>query len=75
MCVLFFFKYLVIKVLTFFSGFGKCQYLVTCVGGLSLFSYIIGVNDVSYILPAAECDFNLTAHDKGSIQSLCFIGM
>ncbi|XP_075231512.1 synaptic vesicle glycoprotein 2B-like [Lycorma delicatula] len=57
------------------AGFGKYQYLVTCAGGLSLFSYIIGVNDVSYILPAAECDFNLTAHDKGSIQSLCFIGI
>lgn len=43
--------------------------------GLSLFSVLVETSAASYLLPAAECELDLTLQEKGLLGSAVFIGI
>jgi VNT family MFS transporter (synaptic vesicle glycoprotein 2) len=49
--------------------------LVLLICGLANASDAVEILCVSFILPAAECDLNLTSQDKGYLNSITFLGM
>ncbi|XP_063226477.1 synaptic vesicle glycoprotein 2B-like isoform X2 [Bacillus rossius redtenbacheri] len=42
---------------------------------MSLVSMIVELLCVSYLMPAADCDFQMTSEDKGLLSAVCYIGM
>lgn len=42
--------------------------------GLIMIAVINETMGISFILPAAQCDLNLTTEDKGRLSSMTFIG-
>jgi len=42
--------------------------------GLSLFAVLVETSAVSYLLPAAECELDLSLKEKGMLGSAVFIG-
>lgn len=55
-------------------GFGKLNYMIIFVGGYSLFTSLIATIDITYILPAAECELKLEKKDRGVLSGAYFIG-
>jgi hypothetical protein len=55
-------------------GFGRFQYLLLFVCGLANASDAVEILCVSFVLPAAECDLNLTSADKGVLNAITFLG-
>jgi hypothetical protein len=56
-------------------GFGKFQWLLLFVCGLANASDAVEILCVSFVLPTAECDLNLTSADKGVLNAITFLGM
>ncbi len=56
-------------------GFGKFHYLILIVCGLANASDAVEILCVSFILPTAECDLNMSTADKGILNSMTFLGM
>jgi MFS transporter, VNT family, synaptic vesicle glycoprotein 2 len=56
-------------------GFGKVQIQLIFVGALTLLSALNDTLGLSFILPASQCDFQLTIQDKGIISSATFLGV
>lgn len=56
-------------------GFGKIQIQLIFVGGLALIAALNDTLGTSFILPASQCDFQLTTSDKGIISSSTFLGV
>jgi VNT family MFS transporter (synaptic vesicle glycoprotein 2) len=56
-------------------GFGKFQLLLLFVCGLANASDSIEILCVSFVLPSAECDLNMSSSDKGFLSSITFLGM
>nr|CAD7571451.1 unnamed protein product [Timema californicum] len=54
-------------------GHGKFHYLLLFTCGLGLISMIVETVCVSYLMPAAECDFQMTSHDKGILSAICYL--
>ncbi|KAI5643843.1 sugar transporter domain-containing protein [Phthorimaea operculella] len=57
------------------TGYGRFHYLLLAVCGLVSTSEEMDVISMSFILPSAQCDLNLTTHTKGWLNSIIFIGM
>ncbi|XP_043507973.1 synaptic vesicle glycoprotein 2B-like isoform X2 [Frieseomelitta varia] len=57
------------------SGYGKFNYLLLLAVLPASFSSIFSSSAMSYVLPSAECDLNLTMFDKGLLNSMTFAGM
>ncbi|KAG8320358.1 hypothetical protein J6590_070645 [Homalodisca vitripennis] len=57
-----------------FTGYGKFSMYIIFLSGLSIATSLLGSVDISFLLPAAECDLQLTSEDKGLIGSAYFIG-
>ncbi|KOX69091.1 Synaptic vesicle glycoprotein 2C [Melipona quadrifasciata] len=57
------------------SGYGKFNYLLLLAVLPASFSSIFSSSAISYVLPSAECDLNLTMFDKGLLNSMAFAGM
>ncbi|XP_046682498.1 synaptic vesicle glycoprotein 2B-like isoform X2 [Homalodisca vitripennis] len=56
------------------AGYGKFSMYIIFLSGLSIATSLLGSVDISFLLPAAECDLQLTSEDKGLIGSAYFIG-
>lgn len=58
-----------------FSGFGKFNLFSLIATGGSLMSVIIETMCAMFIVPAAQCDLNLTLTEKGLLSSVGFLGV
>lgn len=56
-------------------GLGNIQIQLILVGALSLLAALNDTLGTSFILPASQCDFQLTTSDKGIISSSTFLGV
>ncbi|XP_071554295.1 synaptic vesicle glycoprotein 2B isoform X2 [Temnothorax nylanderi] len=57
------------------AGYGKFNYLLLLAVLPASFSSIFSSSAMSYVLPSAECDLQLTMFDKGLLNSMAFVGM
>ncbi|CAD6215525.1 GSCOCG00000334001-RA-CDS [Cotesia congregata] len=57
------------------TGFGKFNYKVTIVSGLTCMNAGIGINILGLILPSAACDFDMSTVDKGRLNTGFIFGM
>ncbi len=55
-------------------GFGKFHYFLLIVCGLANASDAIEILCISFVLPSAECDLNMSTSDKGFLSSMTFVG-
>lgn len=56
------------------TGYGKFNYLLLLAVLPASFSSIFSSSTMSYVLPSAECDLQLTMFDKGLLNSMAFAG-
>lgn len=56
------------------SGFGKVQVQTLFMAALILITVICETMGVSYYMPAAHCDLNLSTTDKGLLSGMTFLG-
>lgn len=57
------------------AGYGRFHYLLLGICGLVSTSEEMDVISMSFILPSAQCDLELTTHSKGWLNCIIFIGM
>ncbi|CAG9566021.1 unnamed protein product [Danaus chrysippus] len=57
------------------TGYGRFHYMLLAVCGLVSTSEEMDVISMSFILPSAQCDLELTTQTKGWLNSIIFIGM
>lgn len=57
------------------SGFGKFHYSLLTVCGLIYANTAVGITILSFVLPSATCDFNLTSEKKGWLTAAPMLGM
>jgi len=57
------------------AGFGKFHYWLLFVCGWANASDAIEILCISFLLPAAQCDLQLTSEEKGWLSAILFIGM
>ncbi|CAH0554051.1 unnamed protein product [Brassicogethes aeneus] len=57
------------------TGFGKFNIFLLLVAIPSAMSPVFESSTMSYVLPVAQCDLNLTLQDKGILNAMGFGGM
>ncbi|XP_054280191.1 synaptic vesicle glycoprotein 2A-like [Macrosteles quadrilineatus] len=57
------------------AGYGKFSMYIIFLSGLTICTSLLSSVDVSFLLPAAECDLQLTSQDKGLLSSAYFLGI
>lgn len=57
------------------SGFGKFHFSLLTVCGLIYANTAIGITILSFVLPSATCDFQLTSEKKGWLTASPMLGM
>lgn len=57
------------------TGFGKFNYLLVILSGAVLSTVLLETLGISFILPVAECDLNLSTKDKGLLSAIAFVGI
>ncbi|XP_015032980.2 synaptic vesicle glycoprotein 2C isoform X1 [Drosophila willistoni] len=57
------------------TGFGKFHLLLLTICGLIYMNTAIGVTIISFVLPSATCDFEMTSRDKGWLSASPMLGM
>ncbi|XP_017783594.1 PREDICTED: synaptic vesicle glycoprotein 2C-like [Nicrophorus vespilloides] len=57
------------------TGFGKFHLFLILTCGLILYAVTSECYSIGYILPAAQCDLNLSVDDKSLLTSIGFIGV
>lgn len=57
------------------AGYGKFHYLLMLVCGWANASDAVEVLCISFLLPSAECDLELTPARKGWLSAILFVGM
>lgn len=57
------------------TGYGKFNHLLMLVCGLAIMGAIMEMIDIGYVLPAAECDLQLSQQDKGVLGAITYIGI
>lgn len=57
------------------TGYGKFNYFLVILSGAVLSTVLLETLGVSFILPIAECDLNLTTKDKGLLSAVAFVGI
>lgn len=63
------------KILCFLQEFGKFNYFIIIISGVILFSVIMELCGIGYILPVCSCELQLTANQKGILASVAFFGI
>jgi hypothetical protein len=56
------------------TGFGKFHFLLLTVCGLIYLNTAVGVTILSFVLPSATCDFELTSQKKGWLTAAPMLG-
>ncbi|KAL9892747.1 synaptic vesicle glycoprotein 2C-like [Glossina fuscipes] len=57
------------------SGFGKFHLMLLTICGLIYMNTAVGVTILSFVLPSATCDFQMTSEDKGWLSATPMLGM
>ncbi|XP_050422928.1 synaptic vesicle glycoprotein 2B-like [Adelges cooleyi] len=57
------------------AEFGKFHYYLLALSGLIYTNCAISITVVSFVLPSAQCDFNLSSSDKGLLNAVPLFGM
>lgn len=57
------------------AGFGRFHYLLLAVCGLIYMNTAVGITIISFVLPSATCDFQMTSEDKGWLSAVPMFGM
>ena len=57
-----------------FAGTGKFHILLLLLCGWAVSSDAVEVLSVSFLLPSATCDLNLSSVDKGWLNAMVFVG-
>lgn len=57
------------------TGFGKFNYGLIVLTGCVLGCVFLETVSINFILPVAQCDLNLTTHDKGILSAIGFFGI
>lgn len=57
------------------TGFGFFHYSLIIIGGFANASDAIEILCVSILMPAAQCDLQMTSSDKGWLSAIVFLGM
>lgn len=57
------------------TGFGKFNYLLVILSGAVLSTVLLETLGISFILPVAECDLDLSTKDKGLLSAVAFAGI
>ena len=57
------------------TGYGRFHYLLTLVCGWANASDAVEILCISFLLPSAECDLQLTQARKGWLSAILFVGM
>lgn len=63
------------QICTIPTGTGKYQYLVLAVAGLSSTCVVIENQAMSYVMPIAKYDLNVSLAEQGFINSVGFLGV
>lgn len=58
----------------FYSGYGKFNYMLNLAAIPASWSIAFDTSTISYILPSAECDLNLSNLDKGILNAMVYGG-
>lgn len=56
-------------------GTGKCQYILTFLTSMSVLGSAIENTNISYILPYAKCDLELTTQQQGLLSAISYLGI
>ncbi|KAL3883756.1 hypothetical protein ACJMK2_029988 [Sinanodonta woodiana] len=56
-------------------GYGKFHFALLLLCGWAVSSDAVEILSVSFMLPSAECDLNLSSADKGWLNAIVFVGM
>ncbi|KAF6206274.1 hypothetical protein GE061_017503 [Apolygus lucorum] len=57
------------------TGYGKYSYCVIIAAGLNVLASIFTTLLLSYVIPATDCDLNLSVGEKGLLSTMMFTGM
>nr|XP_040223800.2 uncharacterized protein LOC120950102 [Anopheles coluzzii] len=57
------------------TGYGRFNYLLLLVAMPCCMTTVFETTTMSYVLPSAECDLNLTLADKGMLNAITYTGM
>lgn len=57
------------------TGFGKFNYALIILTGAVLGSVFLETVSINFILPVAQCDFNMTTENKGLLSGVGFMGI
>lgn len=58
-----------------YTEFGKFNYILILTCGLILTSVLLETLGISFVLPVAQCDLQLTTQDKGVLSAIGFAGI
>ncbi|XP_068081564.1 synaptic vesicle glycoprotein 2A isoform X2 [Anabrus simplex] len=56
------------------TGYGRFNILLLSAAFLGIIGNLFGSTALSYVLPAAQCDLNLTNFDKGTLNAMIYAG-
>uniref|UniRef100_A0A182QI24 Major facilitator superfamily (MFS) profile domain-containing protein n=1 Tax=Anopheles farauti TaxID=69004 RepID=A0A182QI24_9DIPT len=57
------------------TGYGRFNYILLLVAMPCCMTTVFETTTMSYVLPSAECDLNLTLADKGMLNAITYTGM
>lgn len=57
------------------TGFGKFHFQLLSLCGLIYTNTAVGITILSFVLPSAQCDFQMTSEDKGWLTAAPMLGM
>ncbi|XP_008201613.1 synaptic vesicle glycoprotein 2B isoform X2 [Tribolium castaneum] len=57
------------------TGFGKFHFALLTICGLIYLNTAVGITIISFVLPSATCDFEMSSSDKGWLTAAPMLGM
>ena len=57
------------------TGYGKFNYLILLLAAPGCFACVFDTTAMSFVLPSAECDLNLSLLDKGVMNAVTYGGL
>lgn len=65
---------LIVKSALINAGFGKFHFFLLTVCGMIYMNTAIGITIISFVLPSATCDFQMSSSDKGLLTAAPMLG-
>lgn len=57
------------------TGYGKFNYFIVIISGIVLSAVLLETLSISFVLPVAENDLQLSTEDKGIVSSVAYAGI